>query len=169
MAYDAHTIIALNNNAPIKNSLTISPHLSEFIQPIFTKSKSAHRPFVYSNTKTKSSIREIEMPDKFFTQLNRYIEECSPLDEHIFGETTDTKIINKKLQALLESIGSSKIISPHGLRHTHASVLINHGVDIQYVSERLGHSNVSITQTVYTHLLDTKRGLEADKTLDILR
>lgn len=112
------------------------------------------------------------MPEKFFAQLNRYIEACSPLDVHIFGETTDTKIIkiiNKKLQSLLDSIGSSKNIAPHGLRHTHASVLINHGVDIQYVSERLRHSNVSITQTVYTHLLDTKRGLEADKTLDILR
>ena len=108
------------------------------------------------------------MPDKFFEQLKRYVEECSPLDEHLFGETTDTKIVGKHLSSLLIAIGASKIISPHGLRHTHASILIGNGVDIQYVSARLGHSNVEITQTVYTHLLDTKRELESDKTLDIL-
>lgn len=132
-----------------------------------TKSKTAHRPFEFVKPKTNSSIRRIEMPNKWFIQLTRYIDECSPLDEHIFGETTDTKVIGKKLQSLLESIGSAKIISPHGLRHTHASVLISNGIDINYVSARLGHSNVTITQNVYSHLLDSHRKIESEKTMSI--
>ncbi|QIL51268.1 tyrosine-type recombinase/integrase [Weissella coleopterorum] len=60
------------------------------------------------------------------------------------------------------------LISPNGLRHTHASTLINHDVDIKYVSARLGHSSISVTQNVYTHLLSSKINLEAGKTLDIL-
>ncbi|MCM0583514.1 site-specific integrase [Weissella diestrammenae] len=133
-----------------------------------TKSKTAHRPFEFVKPKTNSSIRHIEMPNKFFDQLNRYISECSPLDEHIFGETSDTRAVGKHLSSLLTSIGASKIISPHGLRHTHASILLNHDVDIKYVSARLGHSSISVTQNVYTHLLSSKRDLEAGRTLDIL-
>lgn len=132
-----------------------------------TKSKSAHRPFEYSDPKTKSSIRKIEMSDKFFQQLDRYIKECSPLDEHIFGESSDARINGKKLRSLLEAIGSDKIISPHGLRHTHASILLSKNVDINYISARLGHSNVTITQNVYGHLLENHRISEAEKARDI--
>lgn len=41
--------------------------------------------------------------------------------------------------------------SPHSLRHTHASLLIKHGMDIASVSKRLGHANSSITLKIYTH------------------
>lgn len=39
----------------------------------------------------------------------------------------------------------------HGLRHTYASHLLNTGVNIQYIKEQLGHSNVLITTNTYTH------------------
>lgn len=42
----------------------------------------------------------------------------------------------------------------HGLRHTHASVLIRRGVNAKVVSQRLGHTNVSFTLTVYGHLYE---------------
>ena len=41
----------------------------------------------------------------------------------------------------------------HSLRHTHASVLLNAGVDILTVSKRLGHSKPSITLDVYGHII----------------
>ncbi|MCT8400837.1 hypothetical protein D0509_03835 [Weissella cibaria] len=56
-----------------------------------------------------------------------------------------------------------KRLSP--FRHTHASFLISKGIDVAYVSERLGHSSVTITQNTYFHLLSTKRNSESDKTL----
>ncbi|NYV28422.1 tyrosine-type recombinase/integrase [Streptobacillus felis] len=40
----------------------------------------------------------------------------------------------------------------HGFRHSHTSLLINKGLDIASVSNRLGHSNSNITLQIYTHL-----------------
>lgn len=42
-------------------------------------------------------------------------------------------------------------ISPHMLRHTQASILINQNVDIVTISKRLGHSNPTTTQKIYAH------------------
>jgi integrase len=45
----------------------------------------------------------------------------------------------------------------HGLRHTHASVLIRRKVNPKVVSDRLGHTNISFTLTVYAHLFNAQR------------
>ena len=44
-------------------------------------------------------------------------------------------------------------ITPHTLRHTHASILFARGMDLQAVSERLGHSDSKITKEIYLHKL----------------
>jgi integrase len=49
-------------------------------------------------------------------------------------------------------------ISLHSLRHTHASELIQSGVDILTISRRLGHSSAAITLGVYGHLISSKDG-----------
>jgi integrase len=43
-------------------------------------------------------------------------------------------------------------VSFHGLRHTHASQLIDHGVDVVTIAKRLGHSSAAVTLNVYAHL-----------------
>jgi integrase len=52
----------------------------------------------------------------------------------------------------MESIGMPSV-TLHSLRHTHASTLLNAGVDIITVSRRLGHSSPRITLDVYGHLI----------------
>ncbi|NFN17438.1 site-specific integrase [Clostridium botulinum] len=47
-----------------------------------------------------------------------------------------------------------KQISFHGLRHTHATLLIFNGENIKVVSDRLGHRDISITLNTYTHIMD---------------
>ena len=44
-------------------------------------------------------------------------------------------------------------VSLHGLRHSQATLLINAGIPVKVVSERLGHSTVQITQDIYTHVM----------------
>ena len=45
----------------------------------------------------------------------------------------------------------------HSLRHTHATMLVEHGAPIKYVQERLGHKNVDVTINVYQHLTPVLR------------
>lgn len=59
-------------------------------------------------------------------------------------------------------------ITFHGLRHTHASYLISNGVQISYVSKRLGHKDVATTIKVYSHLLDKASKVEEDKSIKLL-
>ncbi|MBS3977746.1 MAG: site-specific integrase [Syntrophomonadaceae bacterium] len=51
----------------------------------------------------------------------------------------------------------------HSLRHTHASHLLQAGVDIKIISERLGHSSIRITYDIYSHLMPGMQKDAADK------
>lgn len=59
---------------------------------------------------------------------------------------------NKLLYKTLDSLKISKI-TMHGLRHTHASVLLYKGVSIHSVSKRLGHADIQTTLDNYVHVL----------------
>lgn len=61
--------------------------------------------------------------------------------------------VNKLLRSAHDKLGIKKITF-HGLRHTHASYLLYKNVSIYVISKRLGHSDVGITQRVYTHVID---------------
>lgn len=63
---------------------------------------------------------------------------------------------NKLLKKLLDELNIEPI-TVHGLRHTHASVLLYKKATIQYVSERLGHSDIETTLKQYTHVLKELR------------
>lgn len=49
---------------------------------------------------------------------------------------------------------SVAVITHHGLRHSHVSLLLSQGVSLKYVSRRVGHANMSTTMDVYAHILD---------------
>ena len=47
-------------------------------------------------------------------------------------------------------------IKVHGFRHTHASLLFDAGVSMKDVKERLGHSDITTTMNIYTHVTENK-------------
>ncbi|WP_231687056.1 tyrosine-type recombinase/integrase [Bacillus sp. JCM 19034] len=63
---------------------------------------------------------------------------------------------NKLLKKTLLELGITPI-SIHGLRHTHASVILYKKVSIHYVSERLGHGDIDTTLKQYTHVIKELR------------
>lgn len=78
-------------------------------------------------------------------------------NDFIFGgkkPLARTTVERKKNEAIERS--GVKKIRIHDFRHSHATILINSGMNIVSVSRRLGHSDINMTLRVYTHLLHKK-------------
>ena len=60
------------------------------------------------------------------------------------------------------------VISIHGLRHTHASLLLSTGVSVPSISKRLGHASIATTQKVYLHLISELENQDNDQIMRYL-
>lgn len=101
--------------------------------------------------KTESSIRTITIDSKLAEELKPLVEKADPF---VFGETHPISInyLQNIFTTALKRSGVKKI-RLHDFRHSHASILLNNGVNIVAVSKRLGHSTVAQTLETYTHLM----------------
>lgn len=108
----------------------------------------------FADTKNRSSIRKISIDWKLALQLSELTKNL-PEDEPIFvekGKTAYNSTINGCLARKCKQ-AKVPVIAVHGLRHTHASILLYEGVSVASVARRLGHSNMSTTQKVYLHVI----------------
>lgn len=71
--------------------------------------------------------------------------------------------VNKKLKELLRQLEIETPLTIHGLRHTHASVLIYKGINIMAVSKHLGHKNLAVTMETYSHAIKELEEREDEK------
>lgn len=78
------------------------------------------------------------------------------------GQLTD-RSVRRVLDKYINLIATNKKISPHSIRHTFATHLLNNGADLRSVQEMLGHSSLSTTQ-IYTHVTTERMGKIYKKT-----
>ena len=115
-----------------------------------------------SDTKTERSTRVLALPDILIVEIARLLEthrqlkygHCSYLVQNGFGGLYSPGCLTQRLRRLQEE-HNLPFVSLHKLRHTYASLLNESGVDMAQISRQLGHSNLSTTQSVYTHVLRT--------------
>jgi len=69
------------------------------------------------------------------------------------GSPIRAQSIRSKLRKFAGKAGIVRRVTPHMLRHTAATLLIENGVDIRYVQRLLGHSTIATTE-IYTHICD---------------
>lgn len=62
------------------------------------------------------------------------------------------KVVETRLKRLLKMANIHKNITPHSFRHTHTSLLIEAGVGIKEIQQRLGHSDINTTMNIYAHM-----------------
>lgn len=79
----------------------------------------------------------------------------------IYNETVNPSITKTWLKPLFQYF--PKVISAHGFRHTHASLLFESGASIKEVQERLGHADIQTTMNIYTHVTEAKKEETANK------
>ena len=108
----------------------------------------------FAPTKNRSSMRTITL-DKPTTLVIGTLIANMPGNQAIFvppGKRVYNEMANDRLRHLCLLAGVPSI-SVHGLRHTHASVLLYAGVSVASVARRLGHANITTTQQTYLHII----------------
>ena len=112
-------------------------------------------------TKNQSSVRKIPLDWQTVIQFAELLRDL-PADAPIFvNGRIFSSTVNDMLARHCKNAGIP-VISVHGLRHTHASLLLFAGVSIASVARRLGHSNITTTQKTYLHIIQELESKDID-------
>ena len=123
--------------------LAVTPKDIDIKNKTISVNKTKHASGIFTSPKTLSSIRTIEINDRTLEILMRY----TSASETLFNTTVQT--LNHNLKNVK--------LSTHMFRHTHVALLVEAGVPIKVISERLGHSKIDTTLDIYTHVTENMK------------
>ena len=132
---------------------------------------------VVQTPKSKSSIRSISIDEQTANILKRWKlkqrerflmvgtrvkKQQSCFTDDITNSYLYLNFMNANLKRICKK-NEFKLIKVHGFRHTHCSLLFESGFTIQEVQDRLGHSDLKTTMSIYAHVTEKQRDNMADK------
>lgn len=167
--WDYFILLAAKTGMRFSETLAITPDDFDFRQ----QTVSIDKTWDYKGsggflpTKNRSSIRKIQIDWQTVIQFSELIKELPP-DKPIFvnGKVYNSTV-NERLGRLCRQC-KIPVISIHGLRHTHASLLLFTGVSIASVARRLGHSSINTTQKTYLHIIQELENQDIDLVMRLL-
>jgi len=120
-----------------------------------------------TSPKTQASVRQIHLPahliellkSHLLAQSNEIVQAGNKYLQKGFvfatrtGEPVDPRNLQRSVQIACKKAGLP-VVSPHTLRHSAATTMLEAGIPIHVVSRQLGHSNISITVDIYGHVSD---------------
>lgn len=163
--WDWFILLILKTGLRFSEALAVTPNDFDFSSQKLTIDKTwdyKSSKGTFQPTKNKSSKRKVQLDWQTamqFSQLVKIYPENQPIfvKGRIFNST-----VNNRLQVLCKK-AEIPSISIHGLRHTHASLLLFADVSIATVARRLGHSSMSTTQETYLHIIQELENQDNDK------
>ena len=136
-------ILQLNTGLRIGEVLALSPNDVDYKNKTITVNKTKLENGQITPPKTLSSIRTIEVSD----YILKILLDFSSTSKFIF------KVSYRTILNALQPLN----INSHVFRHTHVALLIEQNVPIKVISERLGHSEISTTLNIYTHVTENMK------------
>ncbi|HPQ53792.1 MAG TPA: site-specific tyrosine recombinase XerD [Spirochaetota bacterium] len=137
--------------------------ISEAVELILTDFDFVNRFITVKGKGNKERI--VPISNEAVRLMKRYLKESRPviignrISDYIFiskkAEKLNRKSVWRLLKGYVERTDITKNITPHTLRHSYATHLIENGADLRSVQELLGHVDISTTQ-IYTHLAKKK-------------
>lgn len=123
--------------------LAVTPKDIDIKNKTLSVNKTKHASGVFTSPKTLSSIRTIEINDETLAILIRYTSSSKTVFD------TNLSTLNHNLKKIK--------LTTHMFRHTHVALLVEAGVPIKVISERLGHSKIDTTLDIYTHVTENMK------------
>lgn len=150
-------------------ALGLTPNDFDFVQ----QSISINKTWDYKNhegfqpTKNNSSNRKVQIDWQTVNQFSGILKRL-PRDKPIFvnGKIYNSTVNNRLAKHCIET--KVPVITIHGLRHTHASLMLFAGVSIASVARRLGHASMTTTQKTYLHIIQELENKDIDQVMRLL-
>lgn len=161
--YDWLILLIAKTGMRFSEAIALTPNDFDFSHQILSVNKTWNYKDGggFQPTKNKSSIRKIQLDWMIVSQFSSLLKDI-PNNEPIF---INKRIFNSTINKILERHCKKlnlPIITIHGLRHTHASLLLFGGVSIASVAKRLGHSSMNTTEKTYLHIIQELENKDVD-------
>lgn len=169
ISWDWFILLVAKTGLRFAEALALTPNDFDFEKQVLNVNKSwnyKEKVGHFQPTKNKSSNRTVIADWQMMSQFKVLIKGMQS-DLPIFVNEGQ-RIHNSSVNHLLEKYCNEldiPVISIHGLRHTHASLLLYEGVSIASVAKRLGHADTTTTQSTYLHIIQELENKDSDKVL----